>query len=839
MPIPVFHTAALDQLVLDLRHSARVLGKAPGFAAVATLSLALGIGANTAIFSIVNAVILKVLPVRDPERLVSFVLDKSARGKAAEPASYYTNPIWEEIRDHQHVLDGVSAYASQPFDIGRGGEVQRVSGIFVSGRFFDVVGARPWIGRTFTDDDDRRGGGSDGPTAVLGYAFWRDRYGASPGAIGSTLRIEGNAFTVVGVAPPGFFGLEVGKSFDVAVPLGTEPLIRGRENSRLDARGAWWLNIAGRLEPGQTLDQAGAGLRAMQPAIREATVPHESAIGEHFTDPLGVSSASTGVSWLREDYRPALFILMAVVGLVLAIACANLANLLLARATARRNEFALRLAMGASRRRLVRQLLTESVLLATAGAMLGFAFAHVASRAIVRGLSSSRSPVFVDVSVDWRVLLFTAGVTMATVVLFGMAPAIRSTRVSLNDVLKAGGRGVASGWTRFNVEKVLVSAQIALSLVLVFGASLFVRSFAALATLDPGFNASGIVQAGANLARADIPQARRLLVYDQLATSLRAIPGVESVACVQIPPVRGDMLNSRVRVDGFTPTAGRDTRLLSNRVGAGYFRVMQTPFYAGRDFSERDAVHSPRVVIINQAAMSSFFHGESPIGRLINVEVEPDVWDRLTVVGVVRNTAYQSLRETPPPLMYFALSQQTRPGTFITFVLRATGTTSLAHAVTAAGRAIDPNITFELRTLETQLADSLIQERLLAMLPGFFGVVALMTAGIGLYGMVSVAVTRRRNELGVRMALGAAPRRIVWLVLRDLASITALGLMTGAALAFASGRLLTSLLYGVTPTDPATAALALALLGGVALVAGYLPARRAARLDPVIALRDE
>jgi putative ABC transport system permease protein len=839
MAIPAFHTAALDQLVLDLRHSARVLGKAPGFAAVATLSLALGIGANTAIFSIVNAVILKVLPVRDPERLVSLVLDKSARGKAAEPASYYTNPIWEEIRDHQHVLEGVSAYASQPFDIGRGGQVQRVSGMFVSGRFLDVVGPRPWIGRTFTDDDDRRGGGRDGPTAVLGYAFWRDQYGASPGVIGSTLRIEGNAFTVIGVTPPGFFGLEVGKSFDVAVPIGTEPLIRGQENSRLDARGAWWLNIAGRLKPGQTLDQAGAGLRAMQPAIRHATVPQESPLGEHFTDPLDVSSATTGISWMREDYRPSLFILMAVVSLVLAIACANLANLLLARATTRRNEFAVRLAIGASRGRLVRQLLTESVLLATAGALLGVGFAHVASRAIVRGLSSNRSPVFVDVSADWRVLVFTAGVTMATVVLFGMAPAIRSTRVSANDALKAGGRGIATGWRRFNLEKILMTAQIALSLVLVFGASLFVRSFATLATLDPGFNASGIVQAGTNLARTDIPPARRLLVYDQLAASLRAIPGVESVAAVQIPPVRGDMLNSRVKVEGFTPTTGRDTRLLSNRVSSGYFRVMQTPFYAGRDFSERDTVNSPGVVIINQAAMSRFFHGESPIGRVIYVEIEHDAWEPLTVVGVVSNTAYQSLRETPPPLMYFALSQQAPPGTFITFVLRGTGTTAVAQAVTAAGRAIDPNITFDFRSLETQLADSLIQERLLAMLPGFFGMVALFTAAIGLYGMVSLAVTRRRNELGVRMALGAAPRGIVWLVLRDMAFITGVGLMAGVALAFASGRLVTALLYGLTPTDPATAALAVALLGGVALLAGYLPARRAARLDPMIALRDE
>jgi putative ABC transport system permease protein len=830
----------LDQVRLDVRHSWRVLRNGPGFAAVAILSLALGIGANTAIFSIVNAVLVKLLPVRDPGRLVSLFDDRSARGRESLPAGYYTNPIWETIRDHQEVLDGVAAYSSQTWDLGAGGEVQQVAGLFVSGRFFDVMGVGPWLGRTFTADDDRHGGGTDGPVAVLGYAFWHDRYGASASAIGGTIRVAGQPFTIVGVAPPGFFGMEVGKAFDVAVPLANEPLIRGKENSSLDQRGHWWLNIAGRLKPGQTIAQATAGLRAMQPAVREATVPSGDRVAEHITDPFTLSSASTGVSFMRVTYRPALLILMGLVGMVLLIACANLANLLLARATARQKEFAVRLAIGASRGRLVRQLLTESLMLAIAGALLGLAFAHTASRVIVRGLSSSKTPVFIDVSIDWVVLAFTVGIAMATVLLFGMAPAIRSTRVSANDVLKSGGRGIASGWTRFNLEKLLVTAQIALSLVLVFGASLFVRSFATLATLDTGFNAQHVMQVGTNIVCARIPPEQRLQVYARIDAALRAIPGVESVAWVQIPPVRGDMSNSAVQVDGFTPQTRFDGHLLTNRVSGGYFKLLETPFQAGRDFDDHDIVNAPPVAIINESAVRKFFHGENPLGRTIRWGIERDTWVPLTVVGVVADTAYQSLREVRPPQMYLPMRQQAQPRNAVTFVMRTRGdTTSLAHAVTEAGGAIDPNITFELRTLETQLADSLIQERLLAMLSGFFGALALLVAGVGLYGMMSLVVARRRNELGVRMALGADTRGIVSLVLRDVAILTALGLITGATVALASGRVVSTLLFGLTPTDPTTCATAAALLASVALLAGYLPARRAARLDPMIALRQE
>jgi putative ABC transport system permease protein len=825
----------------DLRYGLRLLRNSPGFAAVAVLSLALGIGANTAIFSIINAVMLKLLPVSDPARLVTFIYDTSAKGRAPDPMGYYTNPVWEFIRDRQQVLDDVTAYAPQMLDLGSGGEVQRVSGLFVSGHFFDVFGVRPWVGRLFTATDDRRGGGGpDGPAVVISYGFWRDRYGAATSAIGSTLRLAGQPFTIVGVTPPGFFGPEVGKSFDVIVPLGTEPIIRGQANSSLDERTFWWLVLAGRLKPNQTIDQAIAGLRAFQPAIAEATLPPGSTLSGYFNEPLGLTPAGNGISRLRSSYRPALLVLMALVGIVLLIACANLANLLLARAAVRQKEFAVRLAIGASRGRIIRQMLTESLLLAITGALLGLAFADAASRLIVRALSSQQSPVFVDVSIDARVLAFTIAAAMATVMLLGMAPAIRSTRVEANDALKSGSRGIAHGWTRGrSLEKALLTLQIALSLVLVFGASLFVRSFATLSTLDPGFNATHVMQVATNIARANVPVAQRLAIWNQLEAGVRAIPGVDAAALVQITPVRGNDWNNRVDVAGFT-AVGRDRYMLANRVSAGYFQTLGIPFRAGRDFDSHDLAGAQPVTIVSEAAMRKYFRGENPIGRVIRVEEERDLWIAYTIVGVVGETAYHNLRETPPPIMYFAMSQAARPMNAYTFVLRSRGDAgSLARAVTQAGAAVDSNITFELRPLEAQLADSLIQERLLALLSGFFGALALLVAGVGLYGMMSLAVTRRRSELGVRMALGAAPRSIVSLVVREVAIITLIGLLAGIATSLAAGRIIATLLFALTPTDPATCALAASLLAGVALLAAYVPACRAARVDPMITLRDE
>jgi putative ABC transport system permease protein len=826
----------LDQLALDLRHSARVLRNARAFAAVAILSLALGIGANTAIFSILNGVMLKMLPVADPARLVEITDAGELAGAVA-----YTNPIWEQIRDHQQTFDGVFASGAGGVDLGTGADRQRVDGLFVSGRFFEVLGVRPWAGRLLSPADDLRGGGAGGPVAVLSYACWRDRYGASPGVIGSTIRLGGQPFTVVGVAPPGFFGIEVGRTFDIAIPIGTEPVIVGREVSQLDERSSWWLSIFGRLKEGQTREQAVAGLRALQPAVRAATIPTRWPASEqlkYLNAPFELLPAATGISRLRGQYRQALFVLMGTVGLVLLLACANLANLLLARATARQKEFAVRLALGGSRARLIRQLLIESLLLATAGAGLGVACAQWASGLLIHRLSSSVSRVFVDASIDGRVLAFTIGVTMVTAVLFGVAPAFRSTDLSANALLKSGARGIAAGWRRFTLEKLLVAVQIALSLTLVFGAALFVRSFTGLATRDPGFDPHQVLMADANLIRTDVPPPQRAVVIERIVESLRAMPGVRAAAYATNAPVKGGYSNTAVDVPGYTPTSTRDNMAYVHRIGTHYFDTLGTRLLAGRDFDTHDTPDSPLAIIANETFARKFFHGEQALGRTITQQR----FDQrpLTVVGLVQDAVYRNLRDPVPPTIYFALSQQRALGTRITFLLRGSGDAgALARSVAQAGATVHNAITFDFRTLETAISDSLIQERVIAMLSGFFGTLALLVAGVGLYGMMSLAVTRRRNEIGVRMALGAEPGRVIRMVLREVATITLLGLIAGAAIALTASQLVAKLLFGLTPTDPATCAMATALLASVALLAGYLPARRASRVDPMIALREE
>jgi len=596
---------SIEPLILDIRYSLRALKNAKAFTAVAVLSLALGIGANTAIFTIVNALMLKALPVTGPERLAQLGFSGPTYSDGS-PSVMFTNPLWEALRDRQEIFDGLFAFSGAGFDESTGGQRRGLQGLWVSGQYFDTLGVKPWIGRMLTPADDRRGGGPDGAVAVLSYPFWIARYNASPEVLGRAIQLNGVPFTIVGVTPPGFFGVEVGRSFNVAVPFGTEPLVRGKD-SQLDGRNVWWLRVIGRLKPGQTAKQAATPLQGLVPALREATMPQtfQAADRERYLKfPFALTPASTGTSYLRRQYRAALFTLSAVVGLVLLIACANLANLLLARATARQKEFAVRLALGASRPRLVRQLLIESLLIAVAGAGAGLLLARWSSTLLVRQLTPSSGatfPVVLDLTLDWRVLAFTVAAAGVTALLFGLAPAFRSTDLSAGALMKSTTRSIASGWTRFSLEKGLIAAQIALSLVLVFGAALFVRSFTSLATLDPGFSRTRVLLVDVNLRRANYPRDQRTAVYDRLMDAQRHAPGVLSLAAAWLTPISGTVADDAIEVAGFEGASEQQRAVHMNVVSPGYFETLGIALHGGRDFDTHDTATSPPVAIVSES----------------------------------------------------------------------------------------------------------------------------------------------------------------------------------------------------------------------------------------------
>jgi putative ABC transport system permease protein len=832
----------LDQLSLDVRHGLRILRNAPGFTAIAILSLALGIGANTAIFTILNAVLLKPLPVLDPQALVHIVAGTK------QDQREFTTAMWQELRDRKPLLD-IAAWAGTTFDLAAGGERHAATGRYVSGSFFRTLGVDAAIGRTLQPSDDQRGGGPDGPVAVLSHDFWQRQYGGGDNAanvIGRSIRLNGRAVTIVGVMPRGFFGTEVGTPFDVAVPLEIEPLLRGRD-SQFDSLNFWWLNFIGRLRPDQTLTQARADLNVLTQAIVDAAF-HDASPDQrrsHLAGPLDVESMATGTSTVRDRYSTALLIVSAIVGIVLLIACTNLASLWLARATARQHELAVRLALGAGRARLVRQLLIESLMVAIAGALLGLFVARWASTLLLTQLSSRVWRITLDVDLDWRVLLFTGAVALLTAILCGLAPAWRSTNVNAIDALKrSGGSGggrspIGGGWRGFSAEKLLLIAQIALSLVLVIGAALFVRSFIALTTVDAGFDPRGVLLIDAQAVQANDTPAQRRERFAHALEALEMIPGVQHTSASVLTPMGTIAWSQRPLVDSGPGAAPREVRAFFNRVSEHYFETMSTPLLKGRAFNANDILNSPPVAIVNETFARTAWPGEDPIGHhlLSGRPSSPEI----EVVGLVKDSKYRGLREPAPPTVFLALPQDAAPFASITYELRSTMMESgtLARAVKDTLQRTDPQLSLELRPFTTQIDDNVIRERVLAMLSTFFGTLTLLLAGIGLYGMMSLAVTRRRQELGIRLALGASPREIVRLVLRDVALITSVGLLAGTAIAFASGRLVTSMLFGLTATDPTTCALAIALLATVALLAGYLPARRAARLDPMIALRDE
>ena len=733
------------------------------------------------------------------------------------------------------------AWSAARFNLANGGPARFAEGLYVSGEFFRDLGVNASVGRTFTAQDDTEACAN--PGAVLSNAFWQREFGGDPRILGRTVSLDGNVLPVVGVTAPAFFGVEVGRRFDVAIPLCADRLLAEDKKGRMPIRHAWWLSMMGRLKPGWTAERATSHLHALSPGIMRATLPpsYKSAQAKKYlANKLAATEGGTGVSGLRRDYERPLWLLMATTGLVLLIACANLANLLLARASVREREIGVRLAIGASRWRLVRQLLGESLLLAAAGAALGIALARVLSRGLIAFINTTSEPLFVNLSTDWSVLGFTAALAILTCVLFGLIPALRATYLSPASAIRTGGRSMTAGRERFSLRRALVATQVALSLVLLVGALLFVRTLRNLLTTEAGFKAEGILSVNLDFARANYAKERRQAVYRDLHDRLSVLPGVISASQVWFTPLSGAGWNNDIGPDGTTAAAsGKQANF--NRIGAGYFATMGTRLIAGREFDDRDTLSAPKVAIVNEVFARKFFGGANPVGRTFRQEAEAGKPEPLfQIVGLVSNTKYYELREDFVPIGFFPIAQDDDPGPGATFVLRIAGSPgALMNAIKRAVATTNPAIGLEFHSFSAQLEESLLRERLMATLSGGFGFLAGLLATLGLYGVIAYMVARRRNEIGVRIALGADRNRVIRLVLREAALLLAIGLTAGIILALWAGRAASTLLFGLQPYDPVSLSIAIALLVAIALAASYGPARRAASVEPVVALREE
>jgi putative ABC transport system permease protein len=842
MAIPEFVSA----LGRDLRFALRQMRHTPIVSGVALLSLALGIGANVAIFSLINALILKALPVHEPDRLVILGL-----GEMPRPNTTFTNPQWEFLRDSQDGQSGqafssVTAIGFGRFSLSGSGEMRPVVGYYVSGRFFETIGVTPLFGRGFTMDDDRHGGGSAGPVAVISYGFWQREYGGDPAVLGRTVSLDGHPFTIVGVTPQDFFGIRVGLTADVIIPIGTETIIHPGKESWLDRRSTWWLTLIGRLAPGQTTAHAETRLRALQPAMRTATVPQDwrpADQADYIKEPFVVGPASTGVSFLRDRYRQPLYVLLGIVGLVLTIACANMANLLLAQSMARRRELAVRLSLGASRAQLVRQLLVESLMLSAIGSLAGLLVATWGSRALVAMLSTRTSIVALDLSMDWRVFAFTASVGTLTGLLFGVAPAIRGTSLTPADALRGHARGIVSGGGKMNVGHGLVALQVALSFVLVFGSALFVRTLIGLTSQAMGFDSSRVLIATVDLRRTGVGADGYQLLLDRIRDAVGAAPGIEAAAVAALTPVSGTTSTQAVIVPGYEGSR-RDRNVFFNAVSEDFFRAIGQPLIAGRALTRSDSRPSaPAAMVVNEAFARKFFGGQNPVGRTVTIEeyTRNNTDMPFEIVGMVADAKYRSLRDPVSPTIYTPLARGGNPGSFLRMPIKTTAASPMSarDTVLATIAAIDKDVIVDLKTFDEDLSGNVLQERLIASLSAFFGALALLLAALGLYGVMSYSVSRRTNEIGIRMALGAEPDRVVRLVLGRVAIITIGGLIAGAAASVGAGRFINALLFNLATSDATMIAATAITLTTTATIAGYLPARRAARIDPTVALRDQ
>jgi len=823
----------------DLRYAARTLVTTPAFTIVVVLTLALGIGANTAIFSLTDQVLLRLLPVKSPERLVVLDGPGAFQGRTFNGGTF-SYPMYRDFRDQNTVFDGVLARFPAPITLMSGGHAERVTGELVSGNYFDVLGVRAHLGRTFTPDDDRTPGGH--PIVLLSHHFWTRRFGADPAVLNRTVTLNGLPMTIVGVTPPGFYGIVIGENPDVMVPVAMKAQMTPTWDD-LQNHQSRWLTVMARLKDGVTREQAEASMNVLYRQINEQEVkavknPSPAFRQRFVTKHLFLNAGQKGRSDLRNDFSTPILVLMGMVGLVLLIACANVANLLLARGTARHKDVAIRLALGASRGAIVRQRLIESLLLSAAGAALGLVFAWWTSSLLLRTLPFDEAARTLSAAPDARVIAFAIAVSLGTAVLFGLAPALQSTRPMLTSTLKDESGSVVGGTGHARFRKSLVAAQVCLSVLLLAGAALFARSLYNLKTLNPGFRADQLLAFSIDPSLNGYPRARSLTIFQRLEEELAKLPDVRAATASVIPLMTNSDWSSTVKVEGYQPKEGEDMNPNVNGVGPGYFSTMGQPLVAGREFTVKDAAGAPPVAIINETMAKYFFGSGTAVGRRIG-------WGRgkatdMEIVGVVKDSRTSSLRREIPRFVYIPYTQEEEIGS-MTFYVRARGDAShVGESVRDAAHRVDPNLPiYEMKTMTTVMDESLFMERMVAALSIAFGGLATLLAAIGLYGVMSYSVARRTREIGIRMALGAERTSVMWLVLREVALMVGVGLAVGVPLAVALGRVVQSQLFDLSARDPLALAGAAVVLAVVAVVAGYLPARRATRVDPMLALRYE
>jgi putative ABC transport system permease protein len=836
----------MQSLLQDLRYGARMLLKNPGFTVIAVLTLALGIGANTAIFSLTDQILLRRLPVERPEELVVLRSPGPKGGHVwsdGDDAASFSYPMYKDLRDRgANVFSGLLARFAIPLSVAGAGQTERADGELVSGNYFEILGVRPALGRVFNQEDDRAPGAHQ--VVVLSHAYWTRRFGADPAILNKSLTVNGNPMTVIGVSREGFRGVQVGQTPDVFVPMMMKAQMI--PNSRgLDDRRDYWLAIMGRLKPGMSRAQTEEAIRPSYRSILEEELSLRSGGSaqsrQRFLDKIILlEDGSNGRQILQRESKQPFLVLMGMAGLALLIACANVANLLLARGAARQREIAVRMALGAGRWRLMRQFLLESLMLSMTGGAVGLIVAVWTIQGLVAAIPPSVGALGLSTELDLRLLGFTLALSALTGLLFGVAPAARATRLNLEATLREQGSSASGSLSSVRFRKALVASQIVLTTVLLVGAGLFARSLNNLKRLDLGLRADHLIAFSVAPELNGYTPQRTIAFFDDLRQSVAALPGMRSVSAAEIAILTDSNAGSNVTIEGYQAQENEDMEVRHNRIGPDFFTTMGIPLLGGREFTVADTAGSAKVAIINETMARRFFANRNPIGSHFAFGAGDRIRPDIEIVGVVKDSKHATVREEKRPFAYLPYAQETNLGRITFYARTDQDVDAIAPSLRREVARRDNNLPiYNLKTLRQQADESLFADRFLTFLSICFGSLAAALAAIGLYGVMAYTVTRRMREIGIRIALGATQGRVAWLVLREVALLAGAGLLAGAPLAFALGRAAESLLFGIKAGDPLVFAAAGSLLTLVALFGGYLPARRAARVDPMVALRRE